>query len=196
MRPDELDRLRAILATRPPQRLEDPGAKQAAVACVLRTLGDRVEVLLIQRAERPGDHWSGQMAFPGGRAEPVDVDLRATATRETREEVGLDLEAHGELLGPLDEQWPRMRTGLVVSPWVWHLHTPEVPLAPNAEVADTVWTPVEPMLRGHAATEYPLRWNGMDVKMPAFRLHTDDTRVVWGMTHRMLVSLFDLLRQS
>lgn len=133
------------------------------------------------------------MAFPGGRFETHDVDLRATAIRETAEEVGLDLEGQGELLGPLDEQWPRSGRGLVVAPWLWVLRTPEVVLTPNHEVAETVWAPLAPMIRGETATEYPLHWNGMDVRMPAFRV---GERVVWGMTQRMLASMFALLQGS
>lgn len=55
------------------------------------------EILFIKRAGRVGDRWSGHVAFPGGRRDPPDVDDRATAIRETREEVGLDL-AHRHCL--------------------------------------------------------------------------------------------------
>ncbi len=191
MRREDVERLRTILAGRAPAHIEDEGAKQAAVAVILRLVaGDEVELLLIRRAERPGDHWSGHMAFPGGRAEPEDADLRATAARETREEVGLDLDLHGELLGPLDQQWPRTGRGLVVSPWVWLLKAPDVALTPNAEVAQAIWTPLGPMLRGETRTEYPFRWNGMDVRLPGYKV---EEHTVWGMTHRMLDSLFELL---
>lgn len=49
------------------------------------------EILFIKRAGRVGDRWSGHIALPGGRRDPPDVDDRAAAIRETKEEVGLDL---------------------------------------------------------------------------------------------------------
>src|SRR5262245_34151321 len=73
--------------------------ERAAVAAILLPRDDTFEILLIRRAERPTDLWSGHMAFPGGRRSPEDRDLLATAVRETEEEVGLDLARHGELVG-------------------------------------------------------------------------------------------------
>jgi len=56
--------------------------RRAAVALILRDGAAGIELLFIRRAEHPMDPWSGQMAFPGGRAEPGDRDLEATAVRE------------------------------------------------------------------------------------------------------------------
>ena len=47
---------------------------------------------ILQRVEREGDRWSGQVSFPGGREEDEDVDLLATAVREVREEVGITVD--------------------------------------------------------------------------------------------------------
>ena len=70
----------------PPQT----GLRFASVALIVR---DRrlPSVLLIRRAERTGDPWSGQVAFPGGKKQEGDLTARDTAVRETMEEVGIDL---------------------------------------------------------------------------------------------------------
>jgi len=49
------------------------------------------EVLFIKRAARPGDRWTSHVALPGGKRDPEDADDKATAIRETMEEVGIDL---------------------------------------------------------------------------------------------------------
>ncbi|MEP6687797.1 MAG: NUDIX domain-containing protein, partial [Gemmatimonadales bacterium] len=79
-------------------------------------------VLLIRRADRAGDPWSGHMALPGGRREETDPDLVATAVRETFEEVGLSL-APADLLGSLDDVVPRtpVLPPIAVRPYVFAL---------------------------------------------------------------------------
>ncbi len=63
------------------------------------------EILFIKRASHAGDRWAGHIAFPGGKKEPSDVDDQAAAVRETREEVGLDLETeHCLYVGKLPER--------------------------------------------------------------------------------------------
>jgi 8-oxo-dGTP pyrophosphatase MutT (NUDIX family) len=165
--------------------------RRAAVAAILRPVDGDTEVLLIRRAERLGDPWSGHMAFPGGHQEPFDSDLRATAMRETLEEVGLDLARH-EYLGGLDELPAVARgrfVGMVISPHVFALlETPE--LKPNAEVAAVVWGRLGPMLRGEIDAIKELNHDGELRRMPAFQVHD---HLVWGMTHHMLRSLLRLL---
>ena len=73
----------------------------AAVSVVVRA-NRHLDLLLIKRARSERDPWSGHMALPGGRRDPEDRDLEATASRETLEETGLDLAGVGTPLGRLD----------------------------------------------------------------------------------------------
>ena len=69
------------------------------------------EVLFIKRAARIGDRWTGHIAFPGGKREAADSSDRATSSRETREEIGLNLDSEDCLLiGNLPER-------MIKSPW-------------------------------------------------------------------------------
>ncbi|HXB54963.1 MAG TPA: CoA pyrophosphatase, partial [Vicinamibacteria bacterium] len=64
------DDVRRALALRPPTQVAEPAASRAAVALILREAARGLELLFIRRAEHDGDPWSGQVGFPGGRAEP------------------------------------------------------------------------------------------------------------------------------
>jgi 8-oxo-dGTP pyrophosphatase MutT (NUDIX family) len=178
--------IRRRLATISPR---ETGAPSAAVAAVLRERERGPEVLLIKRAERERDPWSGHMAFPGGRHEPHDPTLEHTAQRETLEEVGLDLGAHGELIARLDDV-PTHTTGLVVRPFVWAVNDPPG-LQPNSEVDEVHWVDLESLMRGERDTVFELRWKGEVRHFPAYAV---GDRVVWGLTYRMLQILFEHLR--
>jgi 8-oxo-dGTP pyrophosphatase MutT (NUDIX family) len=168
----------------------------AAVAIVLREREDDAAALLIRRAEHDGDPWSGHMAFPGGRRDPADRDLLDTALRETEEEVGLRLRAEPELLGRLDDMHVLAggrRVGLVIAPYVFAIDTdPE--LVPNAaEVEEVVWAPLSVMARGAADTTFSYGHEGRQYQLPAYDV---GGRIVWGLTHRMLGSLFAVLDEA
>lgn len=171
-----------------------PGAGQilqAAVAVVVRA-GPELEVLLIKRARREGDPWSGHMALPGGRRDPRDPSLLDTAVRETREETGLPLEESGVHLGrletikPLSPQLPR----LSVTPHVFGVPS-ETSASPASPEVDAVhWVSLErlrhPDTRG--TVEIPLPGGGR--AFPCLRVAGD---VVWGLTYRILD---DFLRRA
>lgn len=165
-------------------------APRAAVAAILRESARGPEVLFIRRAERESDPWSGHMAFPGGRVEPHDATLVHTAMRETVEEIGLDLELHGELLARLDDV-PTHTSGLVVRPFVWAVRDPPG-LVPNHEVDEVHWVELGSLLRGERDTTFELEWKGAHHRLPAYAV--GDGAVVWGLTYRMMQILLGHLR--
>jgi hypothetical protein len=67
---------------RPARQWLRPLMKRAAVALILQLREGELGVLMIRRAEREGDPWSGQMAFPGGRMEPRDDNGLGGAPRD------------------------------------------------------------------------------------------------------------------
>ncbi len=183
--------LRELLSATPKVHAISVDLPRASVAAILRPEGDDAELLFIQRATSPGDPWSGQMAFPGGRAEPEDIDSPATAARETREEIGLDL-ADAELLGSLaDLDGGRATNRLVaVSAHCYWLPGDRPPVEPNYEVADVVWVPL-------GVLTDPARWIDYvyppaGATFPGIQLDHPD-QVVWGLTLRFLADLFDRL---
>jgi 8-oxo-dGTP pyrophosphatase MutT (NUDIX family) len=185
---NRIESLAAAIAARPPVEVDDPTRKLAAVAVVL--VPDRGTVLLIRRADRDDDRWSGHMAFPGGRWSPGDATLRATAERETFEEVGVDL-SDARWLGALDDIAPRTPTlpPLIVRPFVY-LVPEESPLHPNHEVAAAAWVPLDELAAPGVYRPFELELAGSPIAFPGYHLSQG---VVWGMTERILTPLLTLL---
>lgn len=165
---------------------------RAAVAAVFRSgaqeHGGGAELLFIQRATKPTDPWSGQMAFPGGRKEPSDPSPRATAMRETIEEVGLDLSA-SRFVGSLSELdgGRTTRRHVNVSAHAFWLDGDRPSLTLNHEVADVVWVPMNQLADQARYIDYHYPLAGTD--FPGIQLDRDD-QVIWGLTLRFLSDLF------
>ncbi len=167
-----------------------PEARWAAVAAVLRVV-DEPELLFIKRAEAKHDPWSGHMAFPGGRQEPADQSLQATAMRETLEELSLDL-ACGRMLGQLDDLAPRspMLPPIIIRPFV-ALVAPDVSFVLSREVAAVFWVPLSQLRATNARTEHEISVSDVRTRLPAYRVQE---HVVWGLTERIvrqLLLMFD-----
>jgi 8-oxo-dGTP pyrophosphatase MutT (NUDIX family) len=132
------------------------------------------------------------MAFPGGRVDPGDVDPLAAALRETREEVGLDLETVGEEIGRLSDMTAIGRgrlVGMVITPFVFALES-SPGLVPNHEVAAVVWVPVG-FIADHSNREtMPYRRAGLSLELPCY--HYRD-HLIWGLTLGMVDELLSLV---
>lgn len=188
-----LAHIRSRLAGYNALRLGNERTERAAVAMILRDTGAAPEVLLIRRATRDHDPWSGHMALPGGHQHPEDSDLVATALRETREEVGIDLRTHGEVIARLDEvrAMGRLRPAdLVICPFACALHTPAEPVPDAAEVDQAVWVPLPHLLSEAARSTYRRAYNGFDADFPAYQF---EGHTIWGLTYRILERFFELL---
>jgi 8-oxo-dGTP pyrophosphatase MutT (NUDIX family) len=185
--------LRASLSARQPvEAPEEVGVRKAAVALIFRLGAEgSPELLFIKRAEYPGDPWSGQIAFPGGREETGDASLQATAARETREETGIDLAREGMVIGVLDDLRPRTvrLPAVVVRPYVAVLERSE-PLDLSPEVALAFWIPFGTLAHKDSWREDTVFARGVQINARVFR-HED--HVIWGMTERILAQLLELI---
>lgn len=190
--PDVL-KLRAALESREARGSEEEeGVRKAAVALIFRAGEDGApEILFIKRAEYPGDPWSGQVAFPGGREELGDASLADTATRETREETGIDLARDGTFIGTLDDLRPRVMRlpDVIVRPYVVLLERYE-PLILSHEVAFAFWIPLRALNHPESWRDTQILARGIQLNARAFH-HEGHT--IWGMTERILGQLLALL---
>lgn len=185
-----LARAGVLLPARQPRTVEDPGRKLASVAVIL--VPDPDAVLLIRRATRDGDRWSGQMAFPGGRWQPEDPDLLTTARRETIEETGVDL-ATARLLGQLDDSAPRTPhlPPVIVRPFVFALDRRQL-IVPNHEVAEAAWVPLDDLAIPGVYRNFEFERPDVRMLLPGYHLPIG---TVWGMTERILTPLLQLMNK-
>jgi 8-oxo-dGTP pyrophosphatase MutT (NUDIX family) len=162
----------------------------AAVAVILTPNPD--SILLIRRAERAGDPWSGHMALPGGRRESGDEDLLATVIREMTEEVGIEL-SRDHLAGTLDDVVPRtpVLPPIAVRPYVF-LPPARPVLVLSPEVASARWVPLADLLDPEAHHPVRLEVAGQSREVSAFELQD---AIVWGMTERVLTDLLQDLSE-
>jgi 8-oxo-dGTP pyrophosphatase MutT (NUDIX family) len=175
-----------------PRLLGATAYARASVGLLVRPAPMDLEILLIQRPVSDSDPWSGHMALPGGRRDGEEEPIE-TAIREVREEVGVDLEAVGMLIGRLDEVRPR-RNGpqIAVAPFVFAVPA-DILLAPHpGEVAEVVWIPVGHLTEPKSAAEHlhPLPGGGRR-RFPALAYHR---HVIWGLTYRMLLQFLGIAR--
>jgi 8-oxo-dGTP pyrophosphatase MutT (NUDIX family) len=163
---------------------------RAAVAMLLRPVGDQAELLFIRRAVWEGDRWSGDIAFPGGRLSPADSSPRHAAERETLEEVGVDLSA-ATYLGQLDDLTGKAEA-VIVSAFVYVVR-PDVALELNAEVDDTCWLPLREIARPERQITRRFNLHEHEVDLPALLVFDGDAPVLWGLTYRFVERFMHLL---
>ncbi len=185
-----LDTIRRHLANRTPV-LATGSERHAAVALILRQQLNRLQMLIIHRAQHDGDPWSGDLAFPGGKVDFEDATAQAAAERETLEEVGLNLVA-AEYLGQLDDL-PGAFLPIKISCFVYYLPHP-ADFTLNHEVAAYDWLPLERFHEEerHRRMAFPFR--GRTISQPVVDL-IDTAPVLWGITHRLIEQFFELVER-
>jgi 8-oxo-dGTP pyrophosphatase MutT (NUDIX family) len=167
---------------------DDAGRGSAAVtaaAVLVPIVGhpSGLTVIFTRRTAHLKAH-SGQVSFPGGRAEPEDATPEFTALREAREEIGLALE-RVEVLARLPDY--HTRTGFRVTPVVG-LVTPPMALVPDPrEVEEVFEVPLAFLLdpANHRRETRELQGRTVGYYVMRYGTHT-----IWGATAGMLMNLY------
>jgi 8-oxo-dGTP pyrophosphatase MutT (NUDIX family) len=164
---------------------------EAVVAILLWDAPRRgLQTLLVQRAEREGDPWSGQIGLPGGRVKQAIETPRIALHREVEEEVGLKLEEVGVELGSLSVGHPMRRMEMRVQPWVYGLRVkPKVSI--GSEIAGSFWVNLAELPSKKKMSEITIRTQPWSVES-----FVVEGKVVWGFTYRVLTELIPILKAS
>jgi 8-oxo-dGTP pyrophosphatase MutT (NUDIX family) len=167
------------------QQLDAP-LKPAGVLVPIMERAGELSVLLTQRAPDLKHH-AGQASFPGGRMERHDEDVRATALRETHEEVGIE-PGRVDVIGYL-QAMPTI-TGFAVTPVVGLVRDPvELRIDPT-EVEYAFEIPLDFLLDERNDRLVEREWEGRRFRLREF--HYDRERV-WGATAYMLLAFRDFV---
>jgi len=190
-----LNALEAYFKTYRPRKI--PGRKfciRAGVAILVadRPFAGQPHVMMIRRAKRAGDPWSGNMGFPGGRGQGDDQSIFQTALRELREETGLadqngltPLGRLSELVTRAHEKWVPM----IVTPFVFRLDRITL-WRLSEEVDELVWIPLSFFMDRENRTTMTWGRRGVSMRMPCYFY---GGRRIWGLSLLMLDELMSIL---
>ena len=173
-----------LLRAHPIDRSIPTEGARGAVLAVVRDGPAGAEVLLIERTHRDGDPASGQVALPGGTADPSDPSLAVTALRECQEEVGIGAEEFAQPPRFVRIGWvyvQRLPIAVFLAPFRDGGRSPH--RASPREVASVFWFPLREVLPGQVV-RVETQIGPRDVDATVF-----DGHVLWGFTRKVLVDL-------
>jgi 8-oxo-dGTP pyrophosphatase MutT (NUDIX family) len=167
--------------------LEVPGRTDAAVLVILHLQAGELHAVFTRRRDDLRRH-AGEISFPGGRRDPEDVDLLATALRETEEEIGLP-SGEVELLGAL-QPTPTIATGYAIYPFVGLIEPGQAWSLSPREVAAVLELSLTDLRAGYGRRRLLRR--GLPVRTDTYVVGDD---LIWGATARILADLLERLAE-
>src|SRR5690606_11831311 len=163
--------------------------KASAVLSLFYPKNGKAHILLIVRSSYPGVH-SSQIAFPGGKREAGDIDLKHTALRETNEEVGVRMSEISIVKKWSDIYIPP--SNFIVSPFMGITeYTPDFVLQPE-EVSAVIELPVCDLLNDRLIQNIRMTTSyAKNIEVPAFVI---EEYIVWGATAMILSEVKESLK--
>jgi 8-oxo-dGTP pyrophosphatase MutT (NUDIX family) len=171
-------------------RNEPEDAKKGSVLILLYLVDNSVTTTLIVRQDYDGVH-SGQVAFPGGKFEEADIDLKTTALRETSEEIGI-IPSEIEIVGQLTKLYIPP-SNFLVHPFIGITNFKPSFHPDTSEVKEVLEVNIHRLLDNSIIGEKEiLLANKMRVRSPYFDING---HTVWGATAMILSELRQILHE-
>ena len=155
----------------------------AAVVVLLKVTSQGFQVLLVKRAERAGDPWSGQIALPGGKFDGDDEDLKATVVRETFEETGINLNVGCRFLGAMELVRSTQKPEMKILPFLV-IQEEDQTIKLNEELTEYFWTPLTEFAKNKSTIKFGVG------EYPAYII---ENRIIWGLTYKIMQNLLSLI---
>lgn len=177
------------LPTLDPEYYNDNNPRRSAVMMLFYPKDEMANLVLIKRNAYEGVH-SSQISFPGGKAEPEDKDLAATAVRETFEEIGV-VPSDIDVIMPFSDIYIPP-SNFLVSPYLG-ISLAEPSFIPNPdEVVEIIELPLDVFLDDSIVIETELQTSyAQRMSVPAFKV---GQHIVWGATAMILSELKETIK--
>ena len=172
-----------LLSAEEAMTLDVLGRTDAAVLVPLYVDKGDLHVVFTKRREDLRRH-PGEISFPGGRHDPGEENLCATALREAQEEIGLPPQAV-EILGAL-QPTPTIATGYAVYPFVGMIDPGRTWVLSPREVAEVIELSAPDLVTGYGRRRLIRR--GIPLRTYTYLV---GEHLIWGATARILSDLFD-----
>ncbi len=169
--------------------LSPPRKKAAVMICIFP--GEKeLQIVFIKRNEYDGPH-SGQISFPGGIYEERDIELKKTALRETKEEIGIDF-GNNAILGALTPLLIPV-SNVLVYPFVGYYSSTPMFILDKREVDYLILPEIADFLNPNCVKKEKWNLRGMDIEVPFYLINEN---IIWGATAMILCEFLEIISRS
>ena len=166
--------------------ISDHQEANAAVGLILIQVQQDFKILFVKRVERLSDPWSGQIAFPGGKKETKDSNLKDTVIRETFEETNIKLD-EDNLIGVLEAIDSGHFSNIKILSFISLLKGPQIIKLNKKELDNYFWYSYKKILNNRSLVEINSK------KEPAYIL---GDAIVWGITYKILREFCEIIEKE
>lgn len=187
--PGKLAHYEMLPANFKPKNTFSNNTRESAVLILLQQKVDEKWYLtMIQRAEYEGHH-SGQMAFPGGKKDNIDKDLKTTCQREAFEEIGIP-KTHYQIIGALSTVYVHV-SDINIYPFLAVTNV-NLKYYINEEVANVFELNLNDFFNSKNIKETSIIFKDFEVQVPSYNI---GQKIIWGASAQIISELLEIIKK-